>query len=213
MKCLMKIIVCMVAVVFIGLTTYQNLSHADEIADLKRKLEYLETRQVLDAELELLQAQIKNKNLQINKLESDYQDVITATPAEQTVSLKAETPAPSSEPASSEPASSEPASSEPAFVGKGADYEWTASDGRCGDNRQMFRDIMVDEYGNFSLVAFNGSWNGKVTGNLMQSEAEGNSNSAAYIRGFKAEQDGEKWKLVLTWSYTGGLCQVRTTLE
>ena len=114
MKYLMKFIVCMVAVVFIGLTTHQNLSHADEIADLKRKLEYLENRQVLDSELELLQAQIKNKKLQINKLESDYQDVITAAPAEQTVSPKAETPAPSSE----------PAPIETAFVGKGADYEW-----------------------------------------------------------------------------------------
>ena len=90
MKCLMKFIACVFAVVFIGLTTHQNLSHADEIENLKRKLEYLETRQVLDAELELLQAQIKNKKLQINKLDSDYKDVITATPKEQTVSPQSE---------------------------------------------------------------------------------------------------------------------------
>ena len=68
MKYLMKFIVCMVAVVFIGLTTHQNLSHADEIDDLKRKLEYLELKQVLESDLELLQAQIKTKHFRSRNL-------------------------------------------------------------------------------------------------------------------------------------------------
>ncbi len=83
MKCLKKFIVCMLAVVFIGMTTHQNLSHAGEIEDLKRKLEYLELKEVLESDLELLQAQIKNKTLQIKKLDSDYKDVISATPNSQ----------------------------------------------------------------------------------------------------------------------------------
>ena len=62
MKCLKKFIVCMLAVVFIGMTTHQNLSHAGEIEDLKRKLEYLELKEVLESDLELLQAQVKRQN-------------------------------------------------------------------------------------------------------------------------------------------------------
>ena len=102
MRTLLRCTVWVVAVLFIGLTTQQNMSFGGEIEDLKKKLIYLETREMLESELELLQAEIKNKTLQIKKLESEYQDVITASQKEQTVSTETKTTAPSNEPEKTE---------------------------------------------------------------------------------------------------------------
>jgi len=54
MRTLLRCTVWVVAVLFIGLTTQQNMSFGGEIEDLKKKLIYLETREMLESELELL---------------------------------------------------------------------------------------------------------------------------------------------------------------
>ena len=127
------------------LTTQQNMSFGGEIEDLKRKLIYLETREMLESELELLQAEIKNKTLQIKKLESEYQDVITASQKEQTVSTETKTTAPSNEPEKTE--SSVSALSEVT--------SWVALDGYCASNKQGFKEISINEItGEFSLFNY-----------------------------------------------------------
>ena len=205
MKYLMKFIVCMVAVVFIGLTTHQNLSHADEIADLKRKLEYLENRQVLDSELELLQAQLKNKTLQIKKLDSDYKDVITAAPKEETVSPQPEPVSESEKVEAVTPVEDE-------------NREWVVSKLRVGLCRGWTMDMAsldISEDGSFSWVSRNprDGWTGNYSGNLRDSTARCGPCGAGRVSKFESEQIDGNWEIQIRMSWAGGGCRISFTLE
>ena len=204
MKYLMKFIVCMVAVVFIGLTTHQNLSHADEIDDLKRKLEYLELKQVLESDLELLQAQIKNKTLQIKKLDSDYKDVITAAPKEQTVSPQPEPVSKSEKVEAVTPVEDE-------------NREWVVSKlkaGQCAGWTMDMDSLDISEDGSFSWVSRNPpSWKGTYSGNLRDSTARCGPCGPGRVGKFESEQIDGNWEIQIRMAWGGGGCRISFTLE
>ena len=125
----------------------ENVTQADEIELLERKLEYLRAKKELDLELEIVKAKLQ-------KLNQDYSDVVD-TKAAVSASSTSEAPETTSEaPETSEP--TEPAKVEEAPTevasSKGADREWVAETAYCYVNPQKFTDIKIDEDGTFSLT-------------------------------------------------------------
>jgi hypothetical protein len=140
MRCISFVIFLTFSSCFLALPALENVTQADEIELLERKLEYLRAKKELDLELEIVKAKLQ-------KLNQDYSDVIVAEPAASESST-------SEAPETSEPA--EPAKVEevPAKVAssKGADREWVAETAYCYVNPQKFTDIKIDEDGTFSLT-------------------------------------------------------------
>jgi hypothetical protein len=196
----------MLAVVFIGLTTYQNLAHADELGDHKRKLEYLELKEVLESDLELLQAQIKNKTLQIKKLDSDYKDVVTTAPKEQTVS-------PQSKPVS------ESEKVEAVTLVEDEKREWVVTNvngGTCPPWKIDKGSLDISKDGTFSWVARNipHNWEGTYSGNLRDSTAKCSPcRNNARVADFESEQIDGHWKIRLKMSWGGRSCRISFNLE
>ena len=201
MKVLKSLILAAVCFSFLA-----TMSFADEIEDLKRKLEYLESKALLDSELELLQAQIKNKHLEIKKLDSDYKDVITATPKEETVS-------PQSEPVT------ESETVETATPVEVASREWAVKNlnaGTCQGWKIGEGSVDISADGTFSWEATNrrDGWKGSYNGNLRDSTGKcepcGNN---ARVQNFESEQVDGNWNVKLAMAWGGGGCRIAFTLE
>ena len=183
-----------------------EVSLADEISDLKRKLEYLEAKERLDTELQLLEAQVKSKRQEIQELTSGYQDVLTDAPKAGTVSSE---PAPATEPESVETAA-------PVESGK---REWVANvvnAGTCHPWRIDAESLHVGGDGTFSFVARNSrdNWKGTYNGNLKDSTAKcGPCGNNARAADFKSEWIDEKWEVSLKMAWAGGSCRILFNLE
>ena len=204
MKYLKKLIVSMLAVVFIGLTTYQNLSRADEISDLKRKLEYLEAKKILETELQLLEAQTKNKKAEIQKLTSDYEDVLGAD-------MEGEGAAQIDE--------VEPELEiEEVTTVKSETRVWKAANVRAPCGWRMRKETLeVSADGTFSFDAFNptgGSWRCHYDGNLVDNTATSSScGNNAKLDEFESVRTGENWDIKLKMKWPGGTCKISFTLN
>ena len=208
MRCISFVIFLTFSSCFLALPALENVTQADEIELLERKLEYLRAKKELDLELEIVKAKLQ-------KLDQDYSDVVD-TKAAASASSTSEAPE-TSEPA--EPAKVEEAPAKVASS-KGADHEWVAEKAYCKIIKQGFKDIKIDEDGAFSLIQYNyknpQSWHAFVKGNLKYNEAEkvtDKSNSPiTTLKGIKAEQDGEAWNFTITWHWSGGNCDIKTVI-
>jgi type IV secretory pathway VirB9-like protein len=185
----------------------ENVTQADEIELLERKLEYLRAKKELDLELEIVKAKLQ-------KLNQDYSDVVD-TKAAVSASSTSEAPETSepTEPVKVEEAPAKVASS------KGADREWVAEYTYCQLQKQEFKDIKIDEDGTFSWNQFDGKkpngWLAFLKGNLKHNEAEvvkDKSRNTARLKSIKAEQDGEAWNVTINWGWPGGGCRVKTVI-
>ena len=74
MRCISLVIFLTFSRCFLALPALENVTQADEIELLERKLEYLRAKKELDLELEIVKAKLQ-------KLNQDYSVVIVAEPA------------------------------------------------------------------------------------------------------------------------------------
>ena len=104
----------------------------------------------------------------------------------------------------------------------GANREWVAIDGYCLMNLQKYSKIKIDEDGTFSLIQTaqdkGWSWTSTIKGNLQQNEAKAFdvTDENISLTNFNAKQDGEAWKIILTWTWTSGTpgsCDAITVLS
>tara|TARA_Y100000588_G_scaffold388547_1_gene488979 strand:+ start:1249 stop:1680 length:432 start_codon:yes stop_codon:yes gene_type:complete len=113
-------VIVVLSLLFVVPTAYVNITRADEIEELERKLEYYKERKVLDLELKIIKAKIE-------ELEAEYSDVIdTKTTVSESALSGAHETSEATQSATIEEASTEVASS------TGSDHEWAAKNGRCG---------------------------------------------------------------------------------
>ena len=132
MRCISFVIFLTFSSCFLALPALENVTQADEIELLERKLEYLRAKKELDLELEIVKAKLQ-------KLNQDYSDVVD-TKAAVSASSTSEAPETSepTEPVKVEEAPAKVASS------KGADREWVATYAYCNINKSVFKDIKID---------------------------------------------------------------------
>ena len=187
-----------------GFQSYQ-VSLADEISDLKRKLEYLEAKELLETELQLLEAQVKSKKLEIQKLASDYEDVRN----------------PDTEGAQDAPvAEAEPAAgqsvAEAAVVVESESREWEATKLRAPCGWRMKGTAKVGADGTF---AFDGwqpqhNWSCHYDGNLLDSTATTSScGNSAKVHEFNSVKAGENWNVKFLMKWPGGQCRISFILQ
>jgi hypothetical protein len=181
----------------------ENVTQADEIELLERKLEYLRAKKELDLELEIVKAKLQ-------KLNQDYSDVVD-TKVAVSASSTSEVPETSepTEPAKVEEAPAKVASS------KDADREWVATDIKTRVCKGWTAyNIKIDEDGTFSFDAQNpnNGWRGHYKGNLRESSAKFKG-KAGWLDGFEAEQANGAWKVKIKMAWGGGGCNIKVRFE
>ena len=152
---------------FIVLPALENVTQADEIELLERKLEYLRAKKELDLELEIVKAKLQ-------KLNQDYSDVVDAKTA-----VSASSTSEASE--TDEPEATVEVDLDP--IGR----TWNVTDlkGRCvkeWGNKLTESTIQVNPDSSFSYKVTNrGGWRGKYTGNLENKKLKLKASNAAYL--------------------------------
>ena len=182
-----------------------QVSLADEISDLKRKLEYLETKELLETELQLLEAQVKSKRLEIQKLASDYEDVHTPdTEGAQDAPV-----------AEAEPAAGQSATEEAIAVeSESREWEATKLSAPCGWRMKGTAKVGAD--GTFAFDAWNpqNGWSCHYDGNLLDSAATTSScKNQAKVHEFNSVKAGENWNVKFLMKWPGGQCRISFTLQ
>ena len=144
MRCISFVIFLTFSSCFVVLPALENVTQADEIELLERKLEYLRAKKELDLELEIVKAKLQ-------KLNQDYSDVVDTKTAVSASST-------SESPETSEPSAPAKVEEAPTEAAQGADHEWVATDIKTRVCRGWTAyNIKTDEDGTFSFDARNDS--------------------------------------------------------
>ena len=194
----------MLLTIVTGFQSYQ-VSLADEISDLKRKLEYLEAKELLETELQLLEAQVKSKKLEIQKLASDYEDVHNP-----------DTEGAQDAPVAEAESAAGQSVAEAAVVVESESREWEATELRAPCGWRMKGTAKVGADGTFAFDAWNpqNGWRCHYDGNLLDSTATTSScGNNAKVHDFNSVKAGENWNVKFLMRWPGGQCRISFVLQ
>ncbi len=188
-----------------GVSMEVSEAHADEIELLERKLEYLKAKQQLDLELDIVTAKIE-------KLNSEYSDIIESAASPSTTAESAPTTVENTEHQEPSPEQS-------------VEREWSVTEldaGRCYGWKVVGLQIAND--GTFSMKAknVNDGWWGEYEGNLEQQEArvtkdgsytQENSSLSTTLAEFQSVKKDGVWLVELKHVWPGGGCKIEFHIE
>ena len=175
-----------------GVSMEVSEAHADEIELLERKLEYLKAKQQLDLELDIVTAKIE-------KLNSEYSDIIESAAAE------------------SAPTTVENTEHQEPAPEQSVEREWSVTEvdaGRCYGWKVVGLQIAND--GTFSMKAKNVSdgWWGEYDGNLAQQEARVTKDrDGSSVAEFQSVKKDGVWLVELKKKWPGGGCKIEFHIE
>ena len=200
MRCISFVIFLTFSSCFLALPALENVTQAEEIELLERKLEYLRAKKELDLELEIVKAKLQ-------KLNQDYSDVVDAKTA-----VSASSPSEASE--TDEPEAT--VEDEPEPVGR----TWSVTDlkGTCVEKHKLKLDentIQVNPDSSFSFSAYvtRDRWKGRYTGNLENNKLKMRSNTGSWLGDHKIEKDGKQWTFKIENAWTSDSCHYEFRLE